>query len=81
MITIDRPLIEKKGREVFLKSIIEDSAREKSFPLWYSVDEKYGSYFCEDRADSFLVASLMYAMKSHQDIVVHALVSKRLISY
>ena len=79
MITIDRPFIEKKGRAVFLKSIIEDSAREKSFPLWYSVDEKYGSYFCDDRADSFLVASLMYAMKSHQDIVVHAPVSKRLL--
>lgn len=79
MIIIDRPFIEKKGRAVLLKSIIEDSAREKNFPLWYSVDEQYGSYFCADRADSFLVASLMCAMKSYQDIVVHAPVSKRLL--
>lgn len=79
MITINRPLIEKKGKEVFLESIVEDSAKGKSFPLWYSVDEQYGSYFCDDRADSFLIVSLMYAMKSHQDIVVNAPVSRRLL--
>ena len=79
MITVNRPLIEKKGKEVFLESIVEDSAKGKSFPLWYSVDEQYGSYFCDDRADSFLIVSLMYAMKSHQDIVVNAPVSRRLL--
>lgn len=79
MITIDRPLIEKEGREFFLKAIIKDSVKGKSFPLWYSVAEQYGSYFCDDRADSFLIVSLMYAMKSHQDIVVNAPVSRRLL--
>lgn len=79
MITIDCPLIEKDGREVFLKAIIKDSVKGKSFPLWYSVDEQYGSYLCDDRADSFLIVSLMYAMKSHQDIVVNAPVSRRLL--
>ena len=34
---------------------------------------------CDDRADSFLIVSLMYAMKSHQDIVVNAPVSRRLL--
>ena len=79
MITINCPFIEKKGREVFLKSIIEDSTKGNSFTLWYSVDEQYGSYFCDDRVDSFLIVSLMYAMKSHQDIVVNAPVSRRLL--
>lgn len=79
MITINCPFIEKKGREVFLKSIIEDSTKGNSFTLWYSVDEQYGSCFCDDRADSFLIVSLMYAMKSHQDIVVNAPVSRRLL--
>ncbi len=79
MITINHPLIEKKGKEVFLESIVEDSAKGNSFLLWYSVDEQYGSYFCDDRADSFLIVSLMYAMKSHQDIVVYAPVSRRLL--
>lgn len=79
MITINHPLIEKKGKEVYLESTIEDSAKGKSFPIWYSVDEQYGSFLCDDRADSFLIVSLMYAMKSHQDIVVNAPVSRRLL--
>jgi hypothetical protein len=79
MITIDCPTIEKKGKEVFLQAIIKDDILKLRFPLWYSVDECYGPYLCEDRGDAFLLVSLMYAMKSHQDVFVNAPVSKRFL--
>ena len=79
MITIEYPTIEKKGEEVFLQAIIRDEINNLCFPLWYSVDECYGLYLCEDRADAFLLIALMPAMKSHQDILVNAPISKRLL--
>ncbi len=79
MITIEHPIIDYKEEEVFLQAVIKDSALQKAIPVWYSVDESYGSFFCEDRADAFLLVALMYAMKSGQDIVVNAPVSKRLL--
>ena len=78
MITIEHPSIVSKGRETFLQAVISDD-KKATIPLWYSVDMRYGSFFCEDRADAFLLVSLMYAMKSHQDIFVNAPVSKRLL--
>ncbi len=79
MITINKPQIEFKGEEAFLCANIQDESQDNDFKLFYSVAKDYGEYFSDDRADAFLLASLMIAMKSHQDICVKAPVSKRLL--
>ncbi len=79
MITINKPQIELIGDETFLYANIQDESQDNVFKLFYSVEKNYGEYFSVDRADAFLLASLMIAMKSHQDICVKAPVSKRLL--
>ena len=79
MITIEHPSIILKKGEAFLQAVLNDDKRNKQILVWYSVQEHYGTFLCDDRADAFLIVALMYAMKSHQDIAVEAPVSKRLL--
>lgn len=65
MITIEHPSIILKGREAFLQAVINDEKRNNQILVWYSVQEHYGAFLCDDRADAFLLVALMYAMKSH----------------
>lgn len=79
MITIEHPFIENKGEEVCLCAKIKEETINNEFTLWFSVNKSYEDYLCEDRADAFMLAALMIAMKSHQDICINAPVSKRLL--
>lgn len=78
MIRIGHPFVENRNSESFLISHIDDECRGESFDVWYSVSNEYGSYLCEDYADSFVLVALLWAMKSGQEIVVDAPVSPRL---
>lgn len=77
MIRIGHPFIEKKEATTYLKADIEFD--NKIFPLWYSVDNVFGEFLCSDYADAFVLAVLMLAMKSGQDIAVEAPVSSKLL--
>jgi hypothetical protein len=79
MLRISKPWIEHKGDEYFLLADIMDGCRDKTFRIWYSVKEEYGKYLSDDRLDGFLLNSLVYAMKSGQDIELGAPVSPKLL--
>ena len=53
--------------------------RGQAETMWFSVDEKYGPYLVEDRADALVVGLLTTAMKDGPDIVCEAPVSRRLL--
>lgn len=47
--------------------------------LWFSVNNKYGTGLCDDRADAFVVSLLHYAMVSGADISVEGYLSTELL--
>lgn len=74
---INQPYIERiEGGKVRLCSRIEGSINDV---LYYEVDEKYGQYLCDDRADAFLVGLLHSAMFNGEDIICNCGVSERLL--
>ena len=79
MIVVEHPVIECKANETLLKANIKNEIFGSDFQLWFAVDKLYGEYLCDDRADAFLLAVLMAAMKSHQDIRIQAPVSRKLL--
>ena len=46
----------------------ELSLGEKQERLWYRVKPEYGKYLCDDRADSFVITFLTFAMRRDLDI-------------
>ena len=79
MITISHPYIENRGDKSFLISKIKDENRSLDSDLWFSVDEEYKDYLCDDYADCFLVCLLLIAIKTEQDIKVDAPISRKLL--
>lgn len=78
MIVINKPYLKKNGDKTRLYSRV--SLKEKDYLLWYEVDNKYADYLCYEKADSFLIAVLPYAMIYSHDIkVVDVPVSERLV--
>ena len=49
-----------------------------SYDMWYEVEECFGKYLSDERADAFLIAVLPYAMKEAIDVRVEAPLSERL---
>ena len=79
MITISHPVIEKREKKAYLISKIKDENRSLESELWFSVDEEYKDYLCDDYADCFLVCLLLIAIRTEQDIKVEAPVSRKLL--
>ena len=79
MITIGKPYGKREVGKSFLCSDIKDEKRDRTYVIWYSVDDQYSFALSADRADAFLLVAFMIAMKSHQDIKVEAPVSPRLL--
>ena len=79
MISIGYPFIEQKGDCSFLCANIYDEIRKKNYLTWYSVNNEYSSFLCDDRVDGFLLVVLMIAIKSGQDIEIEAPVSSRFL--
>lgn len=78
MITIDKPRIEHVAGRVILKSYIADEGENRCQDLWFSVEEKYGDYLVDEKADAFLLPMLLRAIVSGQNIHVKASLSERL---
>ncbi len=76
-IYICTPYLESAGETARVCAKLE--LRGKRETLWFSVDEKYGKYLVDDRADAFVVGLLTTAMKDGMDIVCEAPVSRRLL--
>ena len=53
--------------------------KNPDFGLWFSVDEQYAEYLCDETADAFVAAMLWIAMTTGSDIKVEAPVSKSLL--
>lgn len=79
MITIGKPYTEIKGEYTFLNSVIKDSLSGKEYVMWYSVENKWGRYFCKDTCDSFLLVIIQLALSTRQDIRCEAPVSSKLL--
>ena len=79
MITISKPYIETKEGTSFLTARITDDKRKKASVLWFSVDNEFGKYLCDDYADSFLLGLLPIAIKTQQDILIEGAASERLL--
>lgn len=75
-INIAQPQIETNGDRTRLCSRL--SWEEKTYDMWFEVDEAYSQYLCHERADAFVAAVLPYAMAHGIDIVVDAPLSEQL---
>lgn len=78
MITINKPYLEKGEKSTRLCcNVVLDG---KDNILWYEVDNEYADYLCYEKADSFLIAILPFAMVYSHDIkVVDSPISERLM--
>lgn len=79
MITISRPIICKNGGRAILSALVKDENRCVEKELWYSVPDKCEGFLCADYADAFLVALILLAMRTSQDITCESPVSKKLL--
>jgi len=77
MMVINRPTVRDCESGIRVESVI--STNGKSSTAYFEVDEEYRDYLCDDRADSFLVAFLFYALTLGTDIHVKAPVSQALL--
>lgn len=77
MLRIGIPYLEQYDMKVRLCAKLEYAGEERV--LWYEVDKRYESYLTVDRCDAFVVSVLSIAMRSAEDIVCDAPVTKRLL--
>ena len=79
-IVIGKPYIKKDDstqNKVLLCSEIWKNGETRT--LYFETDEEYGSYFCEDRSDAFLVGLINTAMHEDLDIQCEAGVTEQLL--
>lgn len=76
MIHIKKPFIvtSKKGIRIQAEIITDGVCKV----LWFEVEEEYGDYLVDDRADAFVVAYLNYAMTHGHDIKSDAPLTEQL---
>ena len=66
---------QEKNRASLCASV---TIREKEACVYFSVEQEYGSYLTDDRADAFVVGFLTTAMRLGEDIVCASPISRRL---
>jgi len=76
MITIGKPEIKRINNTVRLQAVI--TIGEKEDILWYAVEDKYGNFLTEERADAFVIGLLWKALEHGYDIHVKAPISEQL---
>lgn len=76
MIIIKQPFVEISQQNCMLSAIVEFEESEKK--IWFKTDKSNADYLCFERADSFVVALLIYAIEKQQDIVSEAPLSEKL---
>ena len=65
MIKIEKPRIESGVR---LVSYVVNEKMPLHEDLWFEVGEEYGQYLCDEVCDAFVVAMLIPAVQTQQDI-------------
>lgn len=75
---INEPFIETRGEQTFLISKILDELNNVEKEIYFSVPNEYGNFLCDEVADAFVVAMLLPALVSGQDITVKSLISEDL---
>jgi hypothetical protein len=75
---IQKPFIKFKDGQAFLISVVIDEVSNREKEFYFSVSEEYGDYLCTEVADAFLVAMLVPALFSGQDIRIDAPISELL---
>ena len=68
----------RKDTDEYSEIAFEISLGEKKNTLWYRLSPEYGKYFCDDRADSFVVTFLTFAMRYGLDLRSNYPVSEKL---
>jgi len=71
MIKIEKPRIEHgiiDKRVVRLVSHVVNEKQPLSDDIWFETTEEYGDYFCDEVCDAFVVAMLLPAVQTQQDI-------------
>ncbi|WP_455438284.1 hypothetical protein [Hungatella hathewayi] len=58
----------RKDKEEYAEIAFELMLGDKKEILWYRVSPEYGSYLCEDRADSFIVTFFTFAMEHNLNL-------------
>lgn len=75
---INKPFIEIRGENTYLISKIYDEVNDIEKEIFFTVPNEYGEYLCYEIADCFVVAMLLPAMFSGQNIIVNAPISEML---
>ncbi len=76
---INKPVIKKKGKFIFLSSKIEiESDSSLSTEIWYRFPLCQKN-FISDRSDAFLVGLFFLGMKINEDITVKGIISPKLL--
>lgn len=77
MIKICAPYLEKKGKTSFL--LCDVYIDHIKHTIWFSVEERYETYLCVERADAYVIGFLNYAMRNNHDIVCEVPVTEDLL--
>ncbi len=75
---IQQPFIKTTATHTFLIALIKDEQNGTEKEIYFSVSNEYGKYLCDEVADAFVVAMLLPALVSGQDIKISAPVSEML---
>lgn len=76
MLTITKPVISRAGDEVRISATLSGQSGQQE--IWYSVNQAHADYLTAERADGFVLAALLAAMRTGEDIRVHGSLSEKL---
>lgn len=72
---INKPFIEERNSDTFLIAIVENENTNIKEEFYFSVENNYGKFLCNEISDPFVVAMLVPALMSGQDIHVKGSIS------
>lgn len=70
--------IKRTDTDVYAEVAFDLRLGNKAETLWYRVSPKYGQYLCDDRADSFIVSFLAFAMEHNLNLRSNYPISEKL---
>jgi hypothetical protein len=73
---INKPFIEERDSETFLLAVVEDEITNTKEEFYFSVQNEYGKFLCDEISDSFVAAMLIPALMSGQDLYVIGAISE-----
>lgn len=79
MIVVHQPYVYQTKSKSRLECEITDDKMNKTYKIWYEVDDSYKEYLCTELSDAFLIAVLPRAVFTEQDIHIEGNVSPKLL--